>query len=92
MVASCQFQLFNWTVDFDMHKELAIAPQWIFLPRLPLHLYWLDCLQILATRFGRFLCTDNATMYRTHATGARLCVEVDLRPGANVWFSVGGGQ
>ncbi|KAF5466918.1 hypothetical protein F2P56_016799 [Juglans regia] len=39
----------------------------------------LDCLQSFATRFGKFLETDNATVYRTRATGARLCVAVDLR-------------
>ncbi|KAL5982265.1 hypothetical protein ACLOJK_016336 [Asimina triloba] len=29
-------------------------------------------------RFGRYLGTDNATLNRTRASGARICVEVDL--------------
>ncbi|KAL5975299.1 hypothetical protein ACLOJK_031978 [Asimina triloba] len=33
---------------------------------------------IIATRFGRYLGTDNATLNRTRASGARICVEVDL--------------
>lgn len=66
-------------MDFDVHKKPSIAPQWIFVPGLPLHLYRLDNLQILASRVGRFLGTDNATIYRTRATEARLCVEVDLQ-------------
>ncbi|XP_042958005.1 uncharacterized protein LOC122293494 [Carya illinoinensis] len=77
-VAGCSFRLFNWTADFNVKKEPSIAPQWIYLPGLPLHLYRMDILQIFASRFGRFLGTDNATLYRTRATGARMCVEVDL--------------
>ncbi|KAK3188863.1 hypothetical protein Dsin_028424 [Dipteronia sinensis] len=79
VVVGCQFRLFNWFANFDVNKEPSIAPQWIFLPDLPLHLYRLDCLQSFATRFGRFLGTDNATLYRTKATGARMCVEVNLQ-------------
>lgn len=52
---------------------------WIFLPRLPMHLYHCDCLQIFTTRFGRYLGTDNATLNRSRATGARICVEVDFK-------------
>lgn len=72
------FWLFRWTKDFDLRKESPLAPQWIFLPGLPMHLYHRDCLQIFATRFGRYLGTDNATLNRSRATGARICVEVDL--------------
>lgn len=63
----------------DVNSVCFIGPQWIYLPGLPLHLYRMDCIQILATRFGRFLGTDNATLYRTKAIGARICVEVDLK-------------
>ncbi|KAF5445102.1 hypothetical protein F2P56_034180 [Juglans regia] len=79
LVAGCQFRLFNWSVNFDVNKEPSIVPQWIYLQGLPLQLYRLDCLQSFANRFGKFLGTDNATLYRTRATGARLCVEVDLQ-------------
>ncbi|XP_035544614.1 uncharacterized protein LOC118348003 [Juglans regia] len=65
--------------DFDLRKESTLAPQWIFLPGLPLHMYRADFLQILATRFGRFLGIDNATLHRTRASGARMCVEIDLK-------------
>jgi len=72
------FWLFRWNKDFDLSKESPLAPQWIFLPRLPLHLYCTDCLQILATRFGCYLGTDNATLHKIRASRARMCVEVDL--------------
>lgn len=78
MMEGYTFRLFKWTKDFDAQKESSLAPQWIFLPKLPMHLYRVDCLQILATRFGRYLGTEDATINRTRATGARICVEVDL--------------
>lgn len=59
--------------------EPSIAVQWIYLLGLPPLLYRLDCLQILANRFGKFLGTNNATLYNTRTMGARICVEVDLR-------------
>ncbi|KAK2662069.1 hypothetical protein Ddye_000643 [Dipteronia dyeriana] len=72
------FRLFKWTKDFDLHKESTLAPQWIFLPGLPKHLYPCDCLPIFATRFGRYHGTNDVTLNRSRATGARFCVEVDL--------------
>ncbi|CAI9760128.1 unnamed protein product [Fraxinus pennsylvanica] len=78
-MAGGNFRLFKWTRDFDLSSESPLAPQWIFLPKLPLHLYGMDCLKILASRFGRYLGTDQATLTRTRATGTMICVEVDLR-------------
>lgn len=72
------FRLFKWTKDFKLHHELPLAPQWIFLPELMIHLYRKDCLQIFATHFGRYLEIDNATLNHTRVTCARICVEVDL--------------
>lgn len=43
-----------------------------------MHMYQMNCLQILATRFGRYLGTENATLHKTRASGARICVEIDL--------------
>lgn len=73
------FRLFRWTKVFDLHAESSLAPQWIFLPGLPFHMYKTDCLQILAMRFGHYLGINNATLNKTRATRARLCVEVDLK-------------
>lgn len=76
-INGCVFCIFWWTKDFDVNKESSLAPQWIFLG-LSLHMYHTDCLQILATKFGRLLGIDNATINRTRASGAWICVEVDL--------------
>lgn len=35
-------------------------------------------LQIIATRFGCYIGTKNATINHTHASGVQICVEVDL--------------
>lgn len=64
--------------EFDLRKESMLASQWIFVLGLPLHMYHIDCLQILATRFGRYLGSDNATLNKTRASRARLSVEVEL--------------
>lgn len=37
-----------------------------------------DVLHILATRFDKFLGNNNATLYQTRATGAQICVDMDL--------------
>lgn len=58
IIEGCSFCIFRWTKDFDLHEEPSMAAQWIFLPGLPMHLYRRDCLQILASRFGRYLGTD----------------------------------
>ncbi|XP_035541717.1 uncharacterized protein LOC118344704 [Juglans regia] len=79
LMEGCVFRIFKWTKDFDLHIEPSLAPQWIFLPGLPMHLYRQDCLQILATRFGRYLGTNHATLNQTRATGACMCVEIDLK-------------
>ncbi|KAI9195370.1 hypothetical protein LWI28_014229 [Acer negundo] len=92
VVAGCQFQLFNWSANFDVNKEPSIVPQWIFLPDLRLHLYRQDCLQSFAARFGRFFGTDNAMLYCMRATGARMCVEVDLQEEVVEGFSLVVGQ
>ncbi|KAI9154057.1 hypothetical protein LWI28_020404 [Acer negundo] len=55
-----------------------------------MHLYRKDCLQILVSRFGRYLGTDNATLNRTRASGARICVEVDLSMEPVQDFPIGG--
>ncbi|KAF5442885.1 hypothetical protein F2P56_035497 [Juglans regia] len=80
LIAGSVFRLFRWTKDFDLQKESTLAPQWIFLPGLPLHMYRADFLQILATRFGRFLGIDNATLHRTRAWGLECEVRYE-RPG-----------
>ncbi|XP_040996161.1 uncharacterized protein LOC121242352 [Juglans microcarpa x Juglans regia] len=72
------FRIFCWTREFDLKAELDVAAQWVFLLGLPMHLYRKDCLQSLASRFGRYLATDQATLARSRATGARICVELNL--------------
>lgn len=47
------FRLFRWTKEFDLHVEPSLAPQWIFLPSLPQHMYRTDCLQILTRRLDK---------------------------------------
>lgn len=34
VIASYQFKLFNWSINFHVKIELALAAQWIYLPKL----------------------------------------------------------
>lgn len=79
VIDGCVFRLFRWTKEFNLHVESSLAAQWIFLLGLPLHMYRADCLQILAMRFGCYLSIDNATLNKTRAMRAHLCVKVDLK-------------
>lgn len=72
LVVGASFRLFKWTLDFDFHRESLLAPEWIFLPGLPLHLYQPVCLRILIVRFGLYLGKDHATLYHARASGARI--------------------
>lgn len=60
-------------------RSLLLLLIGFFLPGFLLHLYRLNCLQILASQFGRFIGTGNATLNRTRAIGVRLCVKVDIQ-------------
>lgn len=87
-IDGCGFQIFRWMKDFDVRKGSSLAPQWIFLLGLPLHMYHSDVLQILATQFGRHLGSDNAMLNCMRASGACICVEVDLQEEPVKGFSI----
>lgn len=44
IIAACVYRLFRWTKEFDLKKESSLAPQWLYLPGLPMHMYRSDCL------------------------------------------------
>lgn len=71
-------QNFQLVSGFQPQERVTNCGSLDFFPILHLMLYRLDVLQILTTRFYKFLGTDNATLYQTIAICARLFVEVDL--------------
>jgi len=72
-------RLFEWTKDFNMHKQRnAHAQVWIRLLELPQE-YWMDrTLREIASVVGTPLLIDNATSKRIFGHYARILVDMDF--------------
>ncbi|KAL2235590.1 UNVERIFIED_CONTAM: hypothetical protein Sindi_1291200 [Sesamum indicum] len=75
---SFHMRVFKWTPNFDPKIELAIAPVWIRLPELPVHLFEKNALFTLASKIGKPLRMDEPTADLSRPDLARVCVELDL--------------
>ncbi|PIN13454.1 hypothetical protein CDL12_13930 [Handroanthus impetiginosus] len=60
-------RLFKWTRNFDFQSESAIAPVWVRLENLPLHLYDKCALFTIGELLGQPLKIDEATQLRSQA-------------------------
>ncbi|XP_060210340.1 uncharacterized protein LOC132637239 [Lycium barbarum] len=73
-----QTWLQKWTPNFKLEEDLPIAPVWVLLPKLPIHLHnWLYLKQI-ASVIGTPLESDVATKNKTRPSMAKGRVELDL--------------
>ncbi|KEH15448.1 DUF4283 domain protein, partial [Medicago truncatula] len=72
-------RLFEWTKDFNMHKQRNTQTQvWIRLMELPQE-YWMDrTLREIASAVGTPLLIDNATTKRIFGHYARILVDMDF--------------
>lgn len=68
----------KWTPEFDFSAESSIAPVWIRLPELPLHLYNKKSLFSLGKILGNPVKVDDFTADASRGAFARICVEVDV--------------
>ncbi|KAL0283500.1 UNVERIFIED_CONTAM: hypothetical protein Sradi_7225900 [Sesamum radiatum] len=71
-------RVFKWSPDFDPHTESPIAPVWIKLPGLPVHLFEKNALFTFADKIGKPLRMDEPTADLSRPDLARVCVEIDL--------------
>ncbi|KAL0288045.1 UNVERIFIED_CONTAM: hypothetical protein Sradi_7109000 [Sesamum radiatum] len=71
-------RVFKWSPDFDPHTESPIAPVWIKLPGLPVHLFEKNALFTVAAKIGKPLRMDEPTADLSRPDLARVCVEIDL--------------
>ncbi|KAL0287132.1 UNVERIFIED_CONTAM: hypothetical protein Sradi_7130600 [Sesamum radiatum] len=71
-------RVFKWSPDFDPHTESPIAPVWIKLPGLPVHLFEKNALFTFAAKIGKPLRMDEPTADLSRPDLARVCVEIDL--------------
>ncbi|KAK4384597.1 hypothetical protein Sango_3045000 [Sesamum angolense] len=70
---SFHMRVFKWTPNFDPQIESPIAPVWIRLPALPVHLFEKNALFTLATKIGKPLRMDEPTADLSRPV-ARVCV------------------
>ncbi|KAK4384294.1 hypothetical protein Sango_3075000 [Sesamum angolense] len=75
---SFQMRVFKWTPDFDPQIESPIAPVWIRLRALPVHLFEKNALFTLATKIGKPLRMDEPTADLSRPDLARVCIEIDV--------------
>ncbi|KAL0300009.1 UNVERIFIED_CONTAM: hypothetical protein Scaly_3063100 [Sesamum calycinum] len=75
---SFHMRVFKWTPDFDPQIESPIAPVWIRLPALPVHLFEKNALFTLATKIGKPLRMDEPTANLSRPDLARVYVEIDV--------------
>ncbi|KAK4383740.1 hypothetical protein Sango_2747900 [Sesamum angolense] len=75
---SFHMRVFKWTLDFDPQIESPIAPVWIHLPGLPVHLFEKNALFTLATKIRKPLRMDEPTADLSRPDLARVCVEIDV--------------
>ncbi|KAL0288949.1 UNVERIFIED_CONTAM: hypothetical protein Scaly_2715800 [Sesamum calycinum] len=59
---SFHMRVFKWTPNFDSQIESPIAPMWIRLPTLPVHLFEKNALFTLASKIGKPLRMDEPTV------------------------------
>ncbi|KAL0401939.1 UNVERIFIED_CONTAM: hypothetical protein Slati_4223800 [Sesamum latifolium] len=71
-------RVFKWSPDFDPQTESPIAPVWIKLPGLPVHLFEKNALFTFAAKIGKPLRMDEPTADLSRPDLARVCVEIDL--------------
>ncbi|KAL0430783.1 UNVERIFIED_CONTAM: hypothetical protein Sradi_0704300 [Sesamum radiatum] len=71
-------RVFKWSPDFDPQIESPIAPVWIKLLGLPVHLFEKNALFTFAAKIGKPLRMDELTADLSRPDLAHVCVEIDL--------------
>ncbi|KAK4383742.1 hypothetical protein Sango_2748100 [Sesamum angolense] len=75
---SFHMRVFKWTPNFDPQIESSIAPVWIRLPALPVHLFEKNALFTVASKIRKPLRMDEPTADLSRPDLARVCVEIDV--------------
>ncbi|PIN02128.1 hypothetical protein CDL12_25362 [Handroanthus impetiginosus] len=78
-IENLPMRMFKWSPAFDVKHEPSIAPVWVRLSDLPLHLFDKQALFTIGKLIGDPLKIDEATKTLSRVIFARICVEVDLK-------------
>ncbi|KAL0318116.1 UNVERIFIED_CONTAM: hypothetical protein Scaly_2863800 [Sesamum calycinum] len=68
----------KWNPEFWAAEESPIAPVWVSLPGLSIHLFDKTTLFSIVRLLGLPLKLDETTTKKTRPSVARICVELDL--------------
>lgn len=68
-----------WILGFNPEEEITVAPVWVRLPHLLLHLWGKNSLEDIGNKLGCYL--DSAEPKGNQFTCARICVEVNPEKG-----------
>lgn len=81
----------KWTPEFKFQAESPIAPVWVRLPELPLHLFDKKSLCAIAKILGNPIKVDDYTADASRGAFARLCVEINVLdpPVKKIWVGWG---
>lgn len=71
-----RFQL--WTPDFKPEEETPIVSDWVTLPELPWHCYYMEVVTDLLTHIGKALYLDYASIQKTRGSVAKVRVQMDI--------------
>ncbi|KAL0396352.1 UNVERIFIED_CONTAM: hypothetical protein Scaly_0083600 [Sesamum calycinum] len=71
-------RVLKWSPEFSITEESPIAPVWVNLPGLPIHLFDKMALFSIARLLRSPLKIDETTAKRNRPGCARICVELDL--------------
>lgn len=68
----------KWIPDFSVERDSPIAPIWITLLGLPVHLYNDKALTSIVNLVGTPIRMDMKTRRRMNLSSVRLCVKLDV--------------
>ncbi|XP_075499935.1 uncharacterized protein LOC142538508 [Primulina tabacum] len=91
MVGPLGIHFSKWTPEFNLQEESPIAPVWVRLPGLPIHLFNKKSLFALAKILGNPVKMDDFTADSSRSTFARICVELNVLepPVKQIWVGWG---
>jgi len=72
-------RLFKWSPSFDVKHEPSVAPIWVRISGLPIHLFDKRALFTIGGLIGDPLKIDEATSNLSRINYARVCIEIDLK-------------
>ncbi|PIN08004.1 hypothetical protein CDL12_19422 [Handroanthus impetiginosus] len=78
-IDSLPMRLFKWSPSFNVKHEPSVAPLWVRISGLPIHLFDKCALFTIDGLIGEPFKIDEATCNLSRINYARVCIEIDLK-------------